>query len=184
MILTTRNLEKRYKHILAVNKVNLHVPEKTVYGLLGPNGAGKTTILGICTTLIRPTAGDVIVDGFSINKNPGRVREAIGLLPQESEFYSNRTPLDHLRYYAKLSGVEKGKAEDMLNLVGLEQKADFKMRELSHGMVKLLGIAQAFIGDPKVVFLDEPIAGLDPKVAYKIKDIIKRYGRKTTIILI
>ena len=183
MILETKNLIKRYGHVLAVDRINLHVHENSVYGLLGPNGAGKTTILGICTTLIKPTSGDVIINGFSINKDPGRVRESIGLLPQESEFYPNRTPQDHLEYYAKLSGVDKDNANQMINLIGLEKKSDYKVRELSHGMIKLLGIAQALIGNPKVVFLDEPIAGLDPKVAYKIKDVIKRYSKKTTIIL-
>lgn len=184
-IVETKGLTKRYGKLLAVDNLDMNIPKKSVYGLLGPNGAGKTTTLGMCTTLIKPTKGDVIICGYSISKSPDKVRRCIGLLPQDSEFYAHRTALDHLILYGKLSGLSKpkDKAQEMLHKVSLAERMDSKTRELSHGMRQLLGIAQAFLAEPEVVFLDEPISGLDPRVAYQIKGLIKKYSKKTTIIM-
>lgn len=185
MIIEIRNITKRYRKVLAVDDFSLSVPENSVYGLLGLNGAGKTTILGICSGLVRPDKGDVIICDQSIRKYPDKVKQNIGLLVQGGNFYPDRTGLDHLTFYGKLSRLEnpKEKAKEMMISVGLDEKMNDKVGTYSHGMNKLLNLAQALLANPKIVFLDEPISGLDPSAAYKVKKIIKKYSKKTTIII-
>ncbi|MBW2968373.1 ABC transporter ATP-binding protein [Candidatus Woesearchaeota archaeon] len=184
-MLEIKDVTKRYGKIVAVDSLSLEIPDKTVYALLGPNGAGKTTTLGMCCGLIRPTRGDVFVNGKSIRKEASAAKKHLGLLVQGSAFYPDRTGHDHLVFYGKLSGVDDpaSRAGRMLKLVGLEKRMHDPVRKYSHGMIKLLNLAQALLAEPDIVFLDEPIAGLDPKIAYKVKDIIKQQGKKRTIVL-
>jgi ABC-2 type transport system ATP-binding protein len=181
----TKNLVKKYGKLLAVNGLDMNVPLNSIYGFLGRNGAGKTTTLNIISALIRPSSGDVFVLGESVLRNPGKAKQNIGILPQNANFYHNRTAFDHMVFYAKLAGVEnpKKEAKELLHKVGLDEKAHVKVGKFSHGMYKLLGLAQAFIGKPKIVLLDEPTSGLDPKIMYQVRKFILSYKGKTTIVL-
>ncbi len=174
------------KKFMAVDNLQLNVPENAMYGLLGPNGAGKTTTIGMLTTLIPPTSGDASVYGFSVVKQPHKVREVTGLMPQDADIPQNRTSLDIVTYYGRLKGMAKDKAHieasNLLEDVGIGSRKNDKIKSLSHGMVKLTQIAQALIGKPKVIILDEPTAGLDPKVVYEIRKIIKSLTKNATVI--
>ena len=185
MIVKIKNVTKSYGKLLALDNLSFSIPKGAIFGLLGPNGAGKTTLLGIICGLIKPDKGDVIISNHSVKEHPEIVKKHIGLLTQRSGFYLERSPLDHLVLYGRLSGIAnpKEKAVKMLAEVGLSEQMHFKVKGLSHGMVKLLNLAQAFLASPDVVFLDEPIAGLDPRTAHKIKDFIKKHSKHTTIIL-
>lgn len=174
-----------FKTLLAVDALSLDIPEGSVYGLLGPNGAGKTTTLSICCGLVRPTDGDVIICGHSVVAAREEAKKFVGLLAQDTAFYADRTALDQLTLYARLSEVRNPKqaAIEMLERIGLSDRMNSRVGTYSHGMVKLLNLAQAFISDPKVVFLDEPTSGLDPVFVHNIKKFIRDEQKKRTIII-
>lgn len=182
----TENLVKYYGKNKALDGLNINVPENSIYGLVGPNGAGKTTTLGILSTFVKPASGSAEIFGHDIITNPDKARGLIGILPQRANLYDNRTAIDIIVLYSKLAGFG-GKeavqyANDLLDRVGLRDHKNKKIKEMSHGMVKLVGIAQALIGDPKVIMLDEATAGLDPKVAYNIRKIVKELKKNSTVI--
>jgi ABC-2 type transport system ATP-binding protein len=174
-----------FRTVRAVDALRLNIPENAVYGLLGPNGAGKTTTLRICCGLVKPTSGDVIICGHSIITETEEAKKCLGLLAQDTAFYADRTALDQLVFYAKLSGIKEPKQASvkMLEQVGLSERMNSKVETYSHGMVKLLNLAQAFISDPKVVFLDEPTSGLDPVFVHRIKKFILEEQKKRTIVI-
>jgi ABC-type multidrug transport system ATPase subunit len=185
MIIETFDLSKDYGSLQAVKKINIHVNKNSIYGLLGPNGAGKTTTLGMLTTLVRPTSGDARICGYSVVTEPEKVRSKIGLLAQGANFDPDRTGLDNVTYYAKLHGMTfeaKREANRLMDLVGMSEKKNTKVKHYSHGMVKLTGIAQALISNPEVIFLDEAISGLDPKVIIKIRELIKNLKKEATVV--
>lgn len=187
MILETKDLRKDYKNNDGVFGIDIKITKNIVYGLIGPNGAGKTTTLGMLTTLIKPTGGDAFIDGKSVVHETDKVKDIIGFLPHETQFYINKTMLKSLIFYARLSGYDKIEAEkksmetiEKLGLLGNENK---KISELSNGMKKLLGIAQAIIHKPKIVILDEPFTGLDAKTRIIMRNVINLLKKDTTIIL-
>lgn len=186
IIVKTEKLVKHYGKNKALNGLSINVPEKSVYGLVGPNGAGKTTTLGILSTFICPNSGNARIFGHDIVESPNKVRGLIGILPQRANFYANRTALDILAFYSKLAGFEGinafENANRLLDRVGMKEHKNKRIKEMSHGMVKLAGIAQALIGNPKVIMLDEATAGLDPKVAFNIRKIVRELKKNTTII--
>ena len=177
------NLVKKFGKKAAVNKLNLNIPKGSVYGLIGLNGAGKTTTLSMIATLIIPTKGDIIVNEYSIKKEPDKVRQSIGLLPQDSEFYEHRTVLSNMEYYCNLKNVNTKEASEIIKKVGLDNVKNTKVTKLSHGMKKSLSLGQALIGNPKVLLLDEPFSGLDPLVRIKIREVIKEYAKKSTTLI-
>ncbi|PIN85975.1 multidrug ABC transporter ATP-binding protein [Candidatus Woesearchaeota archaeon CG10_big_fil_rev_8_21_14_0_10_44_13] len=186
IVVKTEGLVKFYGKNKALNGLSMNVPERAIYGLVGPNGAGKTTTLGILSTFIRPNSGSVEIYGNDIIKEPEKIRGLIGILPQRAEFYANRTALDIMTFYSKLAGLN-GKeafenADRLLDKVGMTEHKDKKMKEMSHGMFKLMGIAQTLIGNPKIIMLDEATSGLDPKVAYNIRKLVRELKKDTTII--
>lgn len=186
IVVKTENLVKRYGKIAALSGLSINVPEKSIYGLVGPNGAGKTTTLGILSTLVYPTSGRASIFGHDVVKEAEKLRGIVGILPQNAALYSGRTAVDIMTFYSMLSGLSKkdaaANANRLLDNVGLEEHKHKKIREMSNGMVKLVGIAQALIGNPKLIMLDEATAGLDPRVAYNIRKIVKGLKKHATII--
>jgi ABC-2 type transport system ATP-binding protein len=166
----------------SLDNVSLDVQENEIFGFLGPNGAGKTTTLKLLMGLIFPTAGTARVRGHSIGDI--RMHREIGYLPEQPYFYDYLTARELLDYYARFFGLSrderKARISRFLELVGLTAAADVQLRKFSKGMLQRVGIAQAILHDPKVVFLDEPMSGLDPVGRREVRDIIfdlKRQGR-------
>ena len=167
---------------LALKPLHLAVEEGEVFGFLGPNGAGKTTTLKMLMGLVFPTAGEAKVLGMDVN-DP-EVKAKIGFLPEQPYFYDYLTARELLAYYGRLSGVPakeiSGRAERMLARVGLRDSADVQLRKFSKGMLQRVGIAQAILHDPQVVFLDEPMSGLDPMGRREVRDLmaeLKKEGK-------
>ncbi len=178
----TMNLEKTYavgfwrkKPRVALRPLNLKVEEGEVFGFLGPNGAGKTTTLKLLMGLVFPTGGTARILGKDINDSA--IKAQIGFLPEQPYFYDYLTAQELLEYYAQLSGVEpkerSGKIAAMLERVGLKDAARVQLRKFSKGMLQRVGLAQAVLHDPKVVFLDEPMSGLDPMGRREVRDLIE-----------
>lgn len=184
IIIRTEKLVKYYGKSRALDDLSINVPEKSIYGLVGPNGAGKTTTLGILSAFIRPTSGTAIVDGINVKNDPEDVKKVIGILPQGAEFCHNRTALDLVTFYSKLAGIKdpEKNADSLLDKVGMAEHKNKRISEMSNGMVKLTGIAQALIGNPKIIMLDEATAGLDPAVSYNIRNIVRSLKKEATII--
>jgi ABC-type multidrug transport system ATPase subunit len=181
-----KNVTRRFGDVTAVNDVTFVVPEGSVFGLIGPNGAGKTTTFSMLAGYLKPTKGEIYV----LDHTPNAVRELkgkVGVLPQDALLPAGERVGDFLVYLGRLQGMTAEKARDGAEKVLAEVEGrDWwgkRMGTLSHGMAKRVGLAQAFLGDPKVVLLDEPTAGLDPRVAYEVRQLVKaRKGRCTLVI--
>ena len=177
---------KRFGAVTAVNDVTFEVPDGSVFGLIGPNGAGKTTTFSMLAGYLTPTSGEI----FVLDRSPESVetlKGKVGVLPQDALLPAGERVGDFLVYLARLQGMSAAEARRAAEqvLVEVEGKDWWKTRcgALSHGMAKRVGIAQALLGDPKVVLLDEPTAGLDPRVAYEVRQLVKsRKGRCTMVI--
>lgn len=185
-MLTVKNVTKKYGSFTALENINLEFGNG-VYALLAPNGAGKTTLIKMLATLMFPTEGEILYDGTDIIRLDEKYRDIIGFLPQQFGYYKNYSPRQYLLYLSALKGLEKDKAEkkirELLKLVGLEDNADKKMRKFSGGMLQRVGIAQAVLNDPKILILDEPTAGLDPKERVRFRNIISSLAQDRTVIL-
>jgi ABC-2 type transport system ATP-binding protein len=177
------DLEKKYlvgfwrqRPKLALRPLRLTIEAGEVFGLLGPNGAGKTTTLKLLMGLVLPTAGSARIMGLEIDDL--RVKSQIGFLPEQPYFYDHLTARELLNYYGQLSGVPaKGRSrcvEEMLARVGLTDSAGVQLRKFSKGMLQRVGLAQAILHDPKIVFLDEPMSGLDPMGRREVRDLIQQ----------
>ena len=169
--------------------VSLQIEEGELFGLLGPNGAGKTTIVKILTTLLIPTAGRVTVLGFDAVKDAAALRFQVGfVLGGDRGLYYRLSGRDNLRYFAELYGIDtkkvRSRIEEMLELVGLRDRADERVAGYSRGMKQRLHIARTLLHDPKVLFLDEPTMGLDPVGARDLREIIKRLQSEQKTILL
>lgn len=185
-MLIMNNLTKSFDDYVVLEDVNLEF-ENGVYGLLAPNGAGKTTLIKLLTTLIFPTKGEILYDGTDIVALDESYREILGYLPQSFGYYKNYSPKQFLLYLAALKGVDKKEAlatiERLLTLVALEDVADKKMKKFSGGMLQRVGIAQALLNDPKIIILDEPTAGLDPKERVRFRNILTDLSRDRIVII-
>lgn len=185
-MLEVKNITKHYGNFCAIKNINLEF-EKGVYALLAPNGAGKTTLIKMLTTLIFPTEGEILYKGKDIVKLDEDYRDILGYLPQEFGYYKNYTPKKYLMYLSALKGIEKEKAKEriveLLKLVGLEDVENKKMKKFSGGMIQRVGIAQAMLNDPKILILDEPTAGLDPKERVRFRNLISQLSRDRIVIL-
>lgn len=179
-------LTKRYGSVVAVDALSLEVPEGAAFGLLGPNGAGKSTTFGVLCGWLRPTRGSTSVLGVP-STNLHRLSGKVSALPQDAQLPLSAPIRSSLRTYARLAGLSardaRTEVERVLHLVGLTDAAGKRGSELSHGMSKRAGIAAAFIGNPRVVFLDEPTAGLDPKNARAVRDLIAAKPANQTIVV-
>ena len=186
MKLVFENISKLYGDFPALSGINLSL-DNGVYGLLGPNGAGKTTLMRIMTDLLKPSTGRVLLDGKDIAVLGADFRRRLGYLPQDFGFYPNYTAEQYLLYIARLKGLTRFEAKkqtgDLLEMVGLYEKRGQKMKGLSGGQRQRVGIAQALLGDPDILVLDEPTAGLDPEERIRFRGIISNLSRQKTVLL-
>ena len=185
-MLQVNHVTKKYKNFVALEDITLEF-ENGVYALLAPNGAGKTTLIKMLTTLLFPTKGEILWEGNEIFGLDENYREILGYLPQKFGYYKNNSPREFLSYLAALKGMEKGQAQEeireLLIEVGLEEVMDQKMRKFSGGMIQRVGIAQALLNQPKIIILDEPTAGLDPKERVRFRNMISRLSKDRIVIL-
>lgn len=183
MNLSVDRLSKQYKNKIAVDRISFNLTDG-VTGLLGANGAGKTTLMRMMSGILNPTSGSVTADGIPVHTE--EYRALLGYLPQDFGYYPEFTAREFVQYIAALKGIEKKKAkkktEELLETVGLSDVANKKIKTFSGGMKQRVGIAQALVNDPKILILDEPTAGLDPKERVRFRNLIAEIG-KTSIVL-
>ena len=180
------NLSKRYGSNLAVSDVSFSIKDGEIIGFLGPNGAGKSTIMNILTGYLSPTAGTVTVDGFDVLENPNEVKKRIGYLPELPPLYLDMTVREYLYFIYDLKKVTLPKGphiDEICRLVKIEDKENKLIRNLSKGYRQRVGIAQALVGNPEVLILDEPTVGLDPKQIIEIRNLINHLGKTHTVII-
>ena len=182
-----RHLTKRYGSHTAVSDLSLTVEPGKIYGFLGPNGAGKSTTMNIMTGCLSATEGSVLIDGHDIFEEPDKAKALIGYLPELPPVYPDMTPREYLTFVARAKGVRKAdRAAQIENALAVTQTDGVQhrlIRNLSKGYRQRVGIAQALLGDPHVVILDEPTVGLDPIQIIEIRDLIKTLGKTHTVIL-
>lgn len=185
MSVEIHSLQKKFGSHLVLSDITATI-EKGMYGLLGRNGAGKTTLMKVLVTLLKPSGGDVEMNGVSI-KNTKEIRKMIGYLPQNFSFYPNMTVYDSMKYMAALSGVSSSLQDTniplLLQRVNLWDRKKKKIRTLSGGMVRRLGIAQALLNDPEVLVVDEPTSGLDPEERLRVYNLLGEYAEEKIVIL-
>jgi len=183
---SVRNLSKTFTRAKALEEVSFDVPKGSLFGLLGPNGAGKTTLFSVAAGFLRPLAGTVEVLGIDVAEI-SRLRGRFSMLPQDAAFQGGIPVVEQLCMFGRLSGASTVDATDQalkaLELVGLADIARKNARALSHGMMKRVALCQAFMGEPEVIFLDEPTAGLDPENARSIREVIRGFGADRTVVL-
>jgi ABC-2 type transport system ATP-binding protein len=181
-IIRTENLSKRYGNHTAVDCLNLEITEGEVYGLLGPNGAGKTTTILMLLGLTEPTDGTAWVDGFNSTRDPIAVKRIVSYLPDNVGFYEDMTGRENLMYTARLNSIEDAEADKKIKFlavrVGLAEYIDNKVATYSKGMRQRLGIADVLIKDPRIVIMDEPTLGIDPKGIGELLELIRELSEK------
>lgn len=184
MELKIDKLTKQYGDKMAVDHVSLDLTSG-VTGLLGANGAGKTTLMRMLCGILKPTSGTATFDGYAVSTE--EYRTVLGYLPQDFGYYPNFTGMDFLLYMAALKGLSKGTAKrrskELMELVGLSDTARKKIKTYSGGMKQRLGIAQALLNQPRILILDEPTAGLDPKERVRFRDLIAEIGKSNIVLL-
>lgn len=186
-MIEVRNLVKKYGNHLAVDHLNFTVEKGKIYGFLGPNGAGKSTTMNMLTGYIASTEGDILIDGHNILDEPEEAKKRIGYLPELPPLYQDMTVLEYLRFAAELKSLPKEKREnyirEVMSTTKVENVKHRLIKNLSKGYKQRVGLAQALLGYPEVIILDEPTVGLDPKQIIEIRDLIKSLGEKHTVIL-
>ncbi len=181
------HLTKYYGSFLAVDDLSFTIPDGHVYGFLGPNGAGKSTTMNIMTGCLSPTEGKVTIDGHDILTEPEAAKRCMGYLPEQPPLYLNETPWEYLTFVGEAKGMRGGalrsQIESVMARTKITEMSGRPISALSKGYKQRVGIAQALLGDPKVVILDEPTVGLDPLQIIEIRDLIRQLGEKHTVIL-
>lgn len=187
MDVVVENLTKSFGLQKAIDSVSFNVKKGEILGFLGPNGAGKTTTLKIMSCFLFPDYGNIHIGKFSIHKNPRKIKEIIGYLPEHNPLYDEMNVIDFLIFIARLHNIPRYKiiprVMDMLRMCGLENEKHKDIRELSKGYRQRVGLAQALIHNPEVLILDEPTTGLDPNQIIEIREMIKNIGQEKTVIM-
>lgn len=181
-----KNLTKRYGDLVAVNNVSLSVEDGHIYGLLGANGAGKSTTMNMITGCLAPTSGSIKIGGFDIAAEPEKAKALIGYLPEIPPLYVDMTPREYLSFIAEARRVKKNVSdhiEDIMEKTRISGVADRLIKNLSKGYRQRVGIAQAMVGDPEIIILDEPTVGLDPRQIIEIRELISELGKDHTLII-
>ena len=180
-IVQTTGLCKQYGQSMRVRGLNLSVPEGCIYGFLGPNGAGKSTIMNILTGYLAPTSGEVKVVGFSLPEQAQQAKACVGYLPEQPPLYPEMTVQEYLDFVAELKGVKRAQRKQQVlaaaRRTGLEEVLPRVIRSLSKGYRQRVGIAQALLGSPQLIILDEPTVGLDPAQVIEIRNLIRELGQ-------
>lgn len=181
------NLVKKYGEHVAVDHLSLTVEPGKIYGFLGPNGAGKSTTMNIITGYLGATSGTVTINGHDIFKEPEEAKKCVGYLPEIPPLYADMTVLEYLNFVAELKKLQKSLrkryVEEAMETTGILDVKNRMIRNLSKGYRQRVGFAQAILGYPEIIILDEPTVGLDPKQIIEIRDLIKKLGEKHTVIL-
>ena len=182
-IITVKNLVKNYGKFNAVKGISFDVQEGEIFGLLGPNGAGKSTTLEIIETLREKTGGEVIVDGWNLDKDPGEIKKIIGVQLQTSGYYPGLNLLQLIELFCGLYNRDVEPME-LLDMVNLREKAKAKFKDLSGGQKQRFSVATTLINDPRIIFLDEPTTGLDPQARRSLWELIKNIRERGTTVII
>jgi len=183
----TFNLTRKFNSLVAVDGIDLNIKRGELFALLGPNGAGKTTTINMLCCLLKPTSGTAQILGYDILKQPFKIKEAIGVSPQETVISEHLNPRENLALIGKIHGIDarelKTRSQELLETMGLEARAKDQVRKFSGGMKRRLNIAMALIHKPKVLFLDEPSLGLDPQARRAVWEYIIKLKKEMTILL-
>lgn len=186
-LIEVKDLVKRYSKNTAVDHLNFHVQKGQIYGFLGPNGAGKSTTMNMMTGYLALTEGQILINGYDVAEEPMEARKCIGYLPEIPPLYPDMTVLEYLRFAAELKQVPKNERsteiERVMDETRIKDMENRLIRHLSKGYKQRVGLAQALLGDPEVLILDEPMVGLDPKQIIEIRELIRGLGQKHTVIL-
>ena len=186
-MIEVKNITKKYGNFTAVDNINFKIEEGEIIGLLGPNGAGKSTTMNMITGYIEPTEGEIKVEGYDISKKPKKAKAQIGYMPEGVPLYSDLTVKEFVTYMAELKKVDrktrKEKVEKIIEQTGLKDVEKKLTRNLSRGYKQRVSMAGALVGEPKILILDEPTVGLDPKQITEIRALIKELGKTHTVIL-
>jgi ABC-2 type transport system ATP-binding protein len=187
-MIETKHLTKIFGNLTAVDDLNLTINQGDIFGFIGPNGAGKTTSMRILVTLLEPTRGKAMIDGLDVARNGQKVRRIIGYMPDFMGVYDDLKVFEYLEFFAAAFGIERSKrksiVEGVLELTDLQSKKSATVDSLSRGMQQRLGLARVLIHDPKVLILDEPASGLDPRARIEIRELLKELKRMGKTIMI
>lgn len=186
-MIEVKDLVKRYGKHVAMDHLSFRVKKGQIYGFLGPNGAGKTTTMNMLTGYLAASEGQIVINGHDVSEEPMEARRCIGYLPEIPPLYLDMTPLEYLEFAAELKGISKDKRgaeiDKVMGQTQIREMQDRLIRHLSKGYRQRVGLAQALLGDPEVLILDEPMVGLDPKQIIEIRELIRSLGKKHTVIL-
>ena len=186
-MIEVKNITKKYGSFTAVDNISFKIEEGEIIGLLGPNGAGKSTTMNMITGYIEPTKGEIIINGYDISRKPRKAKSQIGYMPEGVPLYSDLTVKESVTYMAELKKVDrktrKEKVEKIIEQTGLKDVEKKLTRNLSRGYKQRVSMAGALVGEPKILILDEPTVGLDPKQITEIRALIKELGKTHTVIL-
>ena len=186
-MIKVEHLTKKYGDFTAVDDLSFEISESNVYGFLGPNGAGKSTTMNIMTGCLSATKGKVIIDGKDIFEDPKEAKKLVGYLPEQPPLYLNETPYEYLQFVGEAKGLKgnelKIQIEKVINDTKIDDVRDTRIQNLSKGYKQRVGLAQALLGDPNVIILDEPTVGLDPIQIREIRDLIKNLGNEHTVLI-
>ena len=185
-MIKAENLVKRYGSNYALNDISFEIEEGEIVGLLGPNGAGKSTAMNILTGYLSTTSGAAYINGINILEEPLKAKKLIGFLPEQPPIYPDMTVMEYLKFVYELKGCELPRDEHLTEIISSVKLLDVKdrlIKNLSKGYKQRVGIAQALVGDPKVIIFDEPTVGLDPKQILEVRNLMRTLSKKHTVIL-
>ncbi|MCT8137993.1 ABC transporter ATP-binding protein [Anaerobacillus sp. CMMVII] len=186
-MLQVENLTKTFKNVNAVTEISFELQEGEILGFLGPNGAGKSTTISMISTLLKPTSGDILLDGNSILKNPQPLRKVLGVVPQEIALYPDLSGYENLIFFGKMYGLKKAelknRVKEILEVIGLADRAHEKLQTYSGGMKRRINIGVALLHKPRILIMDEPTVGIDPQSRNHILTTVKELNSKGMTIL-